>query len=117
MVIRTFDCRVIILNDSVELLRTEEQVGGKAVYKIILQSINEAGKQIVALETDDADVEWHTYCQAIGLLRSRYTALLDFEAMARNPNMEEFDTDSIEWSEKKKRSAKANGRGATRWQK
>lgn len=103
MTIRTIDGRVIILNDSVEFIRQDETIDGEPLFTIYMTNINDSNKKILVHKTDNEETQWNVYCQAIGLLRSRNTTLLDFEAMDTNPDKDKYDTDTIEWEKKTSR--------------
>lgn len=112
MRIRTYDGRVIIFNDSVELIRVDETIDKEARFSIYFQSLNDENKRVLAHQTNDEEIQWLVYCQAVTLMRSSNVALLDFEAMEINPELDRFQTDVLEYKEKPKTSRRKNLRRA-----
>lgn len=108
MTIRTIDGRVIILNDSVELVRQDETIDGEALFTMYLVNINDNTKKVLVHKTSDEETQWNVYCQAVGLLRSRNANLLDFEAMDTNPDKDKYNNDTIEWDKKSKSTRRKN---------
>lgn len=109
MQIRTYDGRVFLLNDTFELVQDTENKNDSQFFTIYLQKMEDTNEKILVLKTKDRQDHHHVYCQAINLLRSRYTSMLDFEAMLTNPNKSDYNTASIEWNKKKSKKVRKNG--------
>lgn len=104
MTIRTLDGRIILLNDSTEIIREVDTIDNETTYYIYFVNMNNPTKKILAHETKSEETQWNVFCQAVGLLRARNTSLLDFEAMDTNPNKQNYTTDTIEWKKNNRKN-------------
>lgn len=104
MTIRTQNGRVILINESIEIVREVDTINGETNYYIFLVNINEPTKKILAHETKNEETQWNVFCQAVGLLRGRNTSLLDFEAMDTNPDKQNYITDTLEWKKNNRKN-------------
>ena len=103
MTIRTLEGRIILLNDTTEMIREVDTIDNETIYYIYFVNMNNPAKKILAHETKSEETQWNVFCQAVGLLRARNTSLLDFEAMDKNPNRQNYNTDTIEWKKNNNR--------------
>ena len=101
MTIRTQDERIILPHSTCEIIREEAKLDNEPKYYLWLMSLDNPNNKIKLHETDNEENHWNVFCQMVGLMRSRNTQMLDFEAMERNPNKKDYINDSIEFKEKK----------------
>lgn len=99
----TQDLRIICIGDTIEIEKVELNDNNLGKYGIVLTSLNEKSKRVVLAHDDDEYIVNCVFTQAIGLLRSAYVKVLDFDAMYRNPNIDDYDKDwTFNWETKKR---------------